>query len=385
MINTLCILGTRPEAIKMAPLIKELNRNKQFDNRVCITSQHQEMLLSVMELFQLTSDYDLNVMTPNQTLTTLTTKILIGLENVLKKYTPDIILIHGDTTTAFAAAVSAYYHRIPIGHVEAGLRTGNIFSPWPEEANRKLAGSLSTIHFAPTQSAYNNLLKEGIPKSAIYITGNTVVDSLKDIVNQIEGDIFLSSKLHRKFSFLCVDRKVILVTGHRRENFGNGFENICKALLQVAKMFPDIDIVYPVHLNPNVQIPVKALLGNISNIYLIEPVDYLHFVYLMNVSYIILTDSGGIQEEAPTLGKPVLLMRETTERPEAVDVGGVKLVGNRVDSIVSNVSQLINDAHLYKQMSNVDNPYGDGNASKRILEIIASWAIDKHTYEVVCN
>lgn len=370
MLNTLCVFGTRPEAIKMAPLILELNKNSNICNRICVTSQHQQMLKSVLDLFQIIPDYNLQVMSPNQDLTTLTVKILIGLADVFKNYKPDFVLVHGDTTTTLAASLSAYYHKIPIIHIEAGLRTGNINLPWPEEGNRKLTGNLAVIHCAPTVSASFNLLKESVPKENIFVTGNTVIDALKIMVQKINDDPSLSSQLKRQFYFLSSTRQYILVTGHRRESFGEGFERICFALAEIAKRFPNVDIVYPVHLNPSVQQPVKKLLDGISNIHLIEPVDYLPFIYLMKSAHIILTDSGGIQEEAPFLGKPVLVMREVTERPEAVEAGTAQLVGTSVEKIVKAVQQLLTNKNIHHKMSVSTNPYGDGSASKRIVENI---------------
>lgn len=374
MLNTLCIFGTRPEAIKMAPLILELNKNSTICNKICVTAQHQQMLESVLNLFQIIPDYNLQVMTPNQNLTTLTVKILTGLAELFKTYKPDFVLVHGDTTTTLAASLSAYYHKIPIIHIEAGLRTGNINLPWPEEGNRKLTASLALAHCAPTESARVNLIKESVPNENIFVTGNTVIDALKIMVKKIDDDSLLSNQLKQQFSFLTPDRHFLLVTGHRRESFGEGFERICCALAEIAKRFPEIDIVYPVHLNPSVQQPVKLLLEGISNVYLIDPVDYLSFVYLMKSAHIILTDSGGIQEEAPFLGKPVLVMRDITERPEALDVGSVRLVGTTVEKIVNTVQQLLTNKHLYHKMSVSCNSYGDGNASKRIVQIILNLA-----------
>lgn len=381
LFNTLCIFGTRPEAIKMAPIIKQLKANPRFNNKICITGQHQQMLDSVLDLFEITPDFNLHVMTENQDLSNLTAKILIGLSEVFKQYTPDLVLVHGDTTTTLAASIAAYYHQIPVAHVEAGLRTGNIYSPWPEEANRKLTGSLAALHFAPTESAQNNLLKEGSKQAHIYVTGNTVVDALYDMVNKIDTHAELAEPLAQQFVFLNPSRKVILVTGHRRENFGEGFERICQALAIIAQRFPDVDIVYPVHLNPCVQKPVNALLGGLDNIFLISPLDYQSFVYLMKSSYLILTDSGGIQEEAPSLGKPVLVMRDTTERPEAVEAGTIQLVGTNVDKIVNYTEQLLTNDAFYQRMSQIQNPYGDGKAAKRIVDIIAeslSREFDEH-------
>ncbi|MCL9683581.1 non-hydrolyzing UDP-N-acetylglucosamine 2-epimerase [Legionella maioricensis] len=370
-VNTLCVFGTRPEAIKMAPLIKELEARNTICNKICVTEQHQQMLESVLNLFEIKPDFNLRVMTANQDLSSLTTKILMGLAEVFKQYKPDFVLVHGDTTTTLAASLSAYYHRIPVVHIEAGLRTGDMTSPWPEEANRKLAGALAVAHFAPTQCSRENLLREGVAPESIYVTGNTVIDALNEMVDKIDQDSALSCKLSSEFPFLSPERRFILVTGHRRENFGEGFERICRALAEIAVLFPYIDIVYPVHLNPHVQQPVKSLLGHISNVHLIEPVDYLPFVYLMKSAYIILTDSGGIQEEAPSLGKPVLVMRDITERPEAVESGTVKLVGTDIEKIVGNVALLLTNNELYQRMSCAQNPYGDGKASERIAEVIS--------------
>lgn len=368
-INTFCIFGTRPEAIKMAPIIKKLQADLSINNKICVTGQHQRMLDSVLNLFSIQPDYDLKVMTINQDLTDLTSKILIGLTAIFNDYKPQLVLIHGDTTTALAASLAAYYHRIPVAHVEAGLRTGNIYSPWPEEANRKLAGTLASLHFSPTPSSRENLLREGVDVGTIHVTGNTVIDALYDVQDRLEASPEICTLLQEEFPFLNQGR-TILVTGHRRENFGKGFERICQALIAIAKKYADVNIVYPVHLNPNVQLPVNALLRGIHNIHLIEPLDYLPFVYLMTRSYCILTDSGGIQEEAPSLGKPVLVMRETTERPEAIAAGVVKLVGTQVNSIVDGIEQLLCDEALYKTMSSSKNPYGDGQASQRIVTII---------------
>ncbi len=370
-IKTLTILGTRPEAIKMAPLIQQLDSDSRFNNKLCITGQHQQMLDPVLALFQLVPDFNLHVMTENQDLSHLTAKILTGLTDVFKQYLPDLIFVHGDTTTTLAAAIAAYYHQIPVAHVEAGLRTGNLYSPWPEEANRTLAGALSKLHFAPTERARSNLLREGVKPESIHVTGNTVIDALHAMVHQIDTQPDLQHTLEQSFSFLTPQRKMILVTGHRRENFGQGFERICQALAQIAQRFPQVDIVYPVHLNPRVQQPVKLLLAGIENIYLIPPVDYLPFVHLMKSAYLILTDSGGIQEEAPSLGKPVLLMRDNTERPEAIDAGCVQLVGTNVETIVHHVARLLTDDACYQRMSHANNPYGDGRASARIVQVIS--------------
>lgn len=381
ILNTLCVFGTRPEAIKMAPLIKMLNENQRIDNKICVTGQHQQMLDSVLKLFRIAPDYNLQVMSDNQDLCSVTSKILNGLADLFKHYKPELIFIHGDTTTTLTASLAAYYHRIPVAHIEAGLRTGNIYSPWPEEANRKLASSLSKLHFAPTEQSRLNLLKEGVNPDSIFVTGNTVIDALLEITEKLEVEKELDILLKEEFPFLTNGKKTILVTGHRRENFGTGFERICQALIKVTQNFSDVQIVYPVHLNPNVQKIVHMQLKDIDNIYLIPPVDYLSFVYLMKKSYIILTDSGGVQEEAPSLGKPVLVMRETTERQEAVSSGTVRLVGSQVYDIVDGVSSLLRNETLYKKMSQAKNPYGDGLASKRIVNIILNtFGINTTTY-----
>ncbi|WP_454784952.1 non-hydrolyzing UDP-N-acetylglucosamine 2-epimerase [Legionella sp. WA2024007413] len=369
-VNTLCVFGTRPEAIKMAPLVQKLEASKVIQNKICITGQHRQLLDPLLALFRLKPDFDLHVMTANQDLSNLTSRILTGLSDVFKEYQPQLVIVHGDTTSALAASLAAYYQRIPVAHVEAGLRTKNIYSPWPEEANRKLASCLTHLHFAPTKLSRKNLLDEGVPDENIFVTGNTVIDALYQITNQLDAEPVLSLLLKEEYPFLDPSRRIILVTGHRRENFGSGFKSICQALVAIAKRFPDVDIVYPVHLNPHVQTPVNSLLTGIENIYLIPPVDYLPFVYLMRNAYLILTDSGGIQEEAPSLGKPVLVMRKTTERPEALTAGTVKLVGSDVNEIINGVEQLLLDEALYKQMSQAQNPYGDGNASTRIVDII---------------
>ena len=366
----LCVFGTRPEAIKMAPIIKRLQVEQKIQTKICITGQHRKMLDSVLESFEIVPDFDLEVMTEKQDLSSLTAKILTKLAIVYTEFKPNLVLVHGDTTTTLAASLSAYYHHIPVAHVEAGLRTGDINAPWPEEVNRKLTGALSAIHFAPTALAKRNLLHEGISEKLIHITGNTVIDSLHEMVNKLEESTALNDQLKKQFHYLNQDRKMILVTGHRRENFGEGFEQICKALINIATLFPDVDIVYPVHLNPCVRLPVRTLLGEINNIHLIDPVDYLPFIYLMKSAYLILTDSGGIQEEAPSLGKPVLVMRDITERPEAVDAGTVQLVGTNLKKIVSHVKELFLNNQRYQQMSKAQNPYGDGKASARIVSII---------------
>lgn len=370
--KTLCVFGTRPEAIKMAPLHIALSADERFEAKLCVTGQHREMLDQVLSLFQIGPDYDLNIMKPGQDLTDVTTAILQGMKKVLCDYRPDVILVHGDTATTFATTLAAYYQQIPVAHVEAGLRTGDIYSPWPEEANRKLTGALANLHFAPTETSRDNLLREGVESSKILVTGNTVIDALLDVVERLKEDPSLRAKASEPAAFLDAERRFILVTGHRRESFGEGFERICKALREVARMHPDVDIVYPVHLNPNVREPVRRLLSNVKNIYLIEPLDYLPFVYLMNKAHIILTDSGGIQEEAPSLGKPVLVMRDTTERPEAVAAGTVRLVGTDINVIVRELHSLLVDSEMYRSMSVAHNPYGDGRACKRIIEGLLS-------------
>ena len=371
MKKVLLVFGTRPEAIKMAPLALQLKENTHaFETKVCVTGQHRQMLDQVLELFQLEPDFDLNLMKPGQTLSDVTSGVLKGLEGVFAEWLPDIVLVHGDTATTFAASLAAYYHKVKIGHVEAGLRTGDIYSPWPEEANRKLTGSLANYHFAPTQSSYDNLVKENIDPANIVITGNTVIDALLKVKEKVETDQKIIEQFEQQFSFLDESKKLILVTGHRRENFGQGFLNICTALANIAKRYTDVQIVYPVHLNPNVQKPVNELLSGIENIYLIAPQDYLPFVYLMNHSYLILTDSGGIQEEAPSLGKPVLVMRDTTERPEAVDAGTVKLVGTEATVIQQAVIDLLENSDLYQQMAGAHNPYGDGTSCQQIINFL---------------
>lgn len=370
MIKTLTIFGTRPEAIKLAPLIKKLSHDANFESLVCTTGQHKNMLDSVLNIFDITPDFSLNIMKSNQSLSEITSSILTKLDSIIKKVNPDIIFVHGDTSTTFAAALSAYYHNKQVAHVEAGLRTGNIYSPWPEEANRKLTASITNYHFAPTQLAQKNLLKENIDKNQIYITGNTVIDSLKLIQENYFKEENNIKHLEKSFSFLNKKKKLILVTGHRRESFGKGFENICIALKKIASEIKDVEIVYPVHLNPNVKKPVNKILSKVPNIYLLEPQEYISFIYLMTRSYMIITDSGGIQEEAPSLGKPVLVLRETTERPEALEAGTVKLVGTDVDKIYKNTLKLVNDERVYKDMSQSHNPYGDGYACEKILDAL---------------
>lgn len=371
MKKVLLVFGTRPEAIKMAPLAIALKAlNNEFETKVCVTGQHREMLDQVLSLFELEPDFDLNLMKPGQTLADITSGVLKGLNEVFDTWLPDVILVHGDTATTFAASLAAYYHKVQVGHVEAGLRTGDIYSPWPEEANRQLTSVLTQYHFAPTQNSYDNLIKENIDATNIVITGNTVIDALLTVKEKVETDQEMQARFAQQFDFLDASKKLILVTGHRRENFGQGFEDICLALANIAQKNPEVQIVYPVHLNPNVQKPVNELLSGIDNIKLIEPQDYLPFVYLMNKSYLILTDSGGIQEEAPSLGKPVLVMRDTTERPEAVSAGTVKLVGTNPVVIEDSVMELLENQDLYKKMTEAHNPYGDGSACQQIINFL---------------
>ena len=366
--KVLCVFGTRPEAIKMAPLVKALELDPRFDARVCVTAQHREMLDQVLALFEIKPDYDLDLMKHKQTLNDVTSKILLQMKPVLTEFKPDVVLVHGDTATTFATSLASYYEQIAVGHVEAGLRTGNIYSPWPEEANRKLTGAITTYHFAPTKESAQNLLNENHDEKTITITGNTVIDALLLVRDKLKNDKDIMQSMKAKFDYLDENKKLILVTGHRRENFGQGFENICQALANTAQKYPNVEILYPVHLNPAVQEPVNRLLSNIDNIKLIDPQQYLEFVYLMDRSNIILTDSGGIQEEAPSLGKPVLVMRDTTERPEAVAAGTVKLVGTNVERICNELDTLLTDEDAYKAMSFAHNPYGDGKACQRIAD-----------------
>lgn len=366
----LTVFGTRPEAIKMAPVVKALAADARIDSAVCITAQHREMLDSVLALFGIAAAYDLDIMKKGQDLTGVTCAVLEGMRKVIADFRPDRILVHGDTTTTMAATLAAYYQKVPVGHVEAGLRTHNIYSPWPEEINRKLTGAIADLHFAPTPWARDNLLREGVGEATVSVTGNTVIDALLEVAGRLKDNAALAQEMAAHFPFLDGGKRLILVTGHRRESFGDGFERICRALATVARR-SDVQIVYPVHLNPNVQEPVNRLLGGIANVHLISPVDYLPFVYLMSRSHLILTDSGGIQEEAPSLGKPVLVMRDTTERPEAVRAGTVRLVGTDEQAIIRDTVLLLDDAAAYKGMSIAHNPYGDGKASSRIVERIA--------------
>lgn len=381
MKKILIIFGTRPEAIKMAPLVKEFeNHSDKFLVRVCITGQHREMLDQVLSLFSITPYYDLNIMKPAQDLFDITNKVLSGVKEVLSDFKPDLALVHGDTTTTLASSIACYYQKICLGHIEAGLRTGNKYSPWPEEINRKLTGSIADFHFAPTELAKKNLLKENTKEQNIIITGNTIIDALFYVINRINNDISLQNEAYNTIlssgytnieDIRKQDKKLILITGHRRENFGKGFKNICKAIKELAQNHPDFDFVYPVHLNPNVRKPVYHYLSKIKNIFLIEPLDYLPFVYLMDMSYFVITDSGGIQEEAPSLGKPVLVMRDTTERPEALEAGTVLLVGTDYRIIIRETNKLINNHKHYSHMSKAHNPYGDGKACERIVRFLS--------------
>lgn len=367
MIRILTVFGTRPEAIKMAPVVKALTADPAVESQVCVTAQHREMLDQVLELFGIEPEYDLNLMRPGQDLSDITAAVLMGMRKVLAEARPDWILVHGDTTTTFAASLAGFYQKISVGHVEAGLRTGNIYSPWPEEMNRRLTGAIASRHFAPTETARANLLAEAVPAERITVTGNTVIDALLQVVARLHRDPALQETQMARYPFLDPRRRLILVTGHRRESFGAGFERICMALARLAAR-PDVQIIYPVHLNPNVQQPVKRILGGLENVHLIEPQDYLPFVVLMDRSHLIITDSGGIQEEGPSLGKPVLVMRDTTERPEAVTAGTARLVGTDVERIVAEAERLLDDTAAYEDMARAHNPYGDGKASQRILE-----------------
>lgn len=370
MLKVMTVFGTRPEAIKMAPVVKALQESKSVEIKVCVTAQHRQMLDQVLSLFEIEPDFDLDLMKPGQDLTDITSNVLLGLRRVLQEWRPDWILVHGDTTTTAAASLAAYYEKINVAHVEAGLRTGDIYSPWPEEMNRRITGVISRIHFAPTEGAKLNLKKEGVDEASIIVTGNTVIDALINVAKKVEEDENLKKELHDRFSFLNANKKLVLVTGHRRENFGQGFLNICEAISEVGDR-EDVQIVYPVHLNPNVQDPVNRILGGKRNVHLIEPQEYMPFVYLMSRAHIILTDSGGIQEEAPSLGKPVLVMRDTTERPEAVAAGTVKLVGTDKNKIIEQVAILLDAPLEYEKMSQAHNPYGDGLAAKRIAEFMS--------------
>jgi len=378
MKKIMLVFGTRPEAIKMAPLVMEFRKYPdKFNIIICVTAQHREMLDQVVELFEIKPDFDLDIMNQGQDLYDVTSKVLLGMRDVLKKTLPDLLLVHGDTSTSTASSLAAFYQQIPVGHIEAGLRTHSIYSPWPEEMNRQITGRIATYHFAPTELSKSNLLNEGINESKILVTGNTVIDALHIVVNRINNNKELNTSLHKTLLKMGYDtnrldnKRLVLITGHRRENFGEGFINICNAIKTLSEKYPDVDFVYPMHLNPNVRQPINKIFGDdfdeYSNLFFIEPLEYLSFVYLMEKSTIVLTDSGGIQEEAPGLGKPVLVMRDTTERPEAVDAGTVKLVGTDYNKIVGEVSLLLDDHNIYNKMSKATNPYGDGKACQRIV------------------
>ncbi|MBC5613805.1 non-hydrolyzing UDP-N-acetylglucosamine 2-epimerase [Bacteroides hominis] len=381
-IKVMLVFGTRPEAIKMAPLVKEFQKSVDaFQAIVCVTGQHREMLDQVLELFEINPDYDLNIMKQGQDLYDITTRVLIGMRDILKEVQPDVVLVHGDTTTSTAAALAAFYQQIPVGHIEAGLRTYDIYSPWPEEMNRQITSRIATYHFAPTALSKNNLLNEGVNGNSIYVTGNTVIDALYWVINRIKSSEDLKQSLSSviqsngyEVSRLIGGRKMVLITGHRRENFGDGFFSLCKAIKTLAENYPDVDFIYPMHLNPNVRKPIREVFGEylseLRNMFFIEPLEYLSFVYLMEKSTIVLSDSGGIQEEAPGLGKPVLVMRDTTERPEALEAGTVKLVGTDYDKIISEVSALLDNSQYYDKMSKAVNPYGDGLACERIVSCL---------------
>ena len=365
----LSVFGTRPEAIKMAPVVKALAEDPSFDAKVCVTAQHRQMLDQVLELFAIQPDFDLDLMKADQTLGDITGNVLHGMEGIFAQWQPDMVLVHGDTTTTLAAALSSYYAKVPVGHVEAGLRTGDKYSPWPEEMNRHLAGALADVHFSPTEKARENLLHEGIAPESIHVTGNTVIDALLTVEERIRSDADLRGRLERHFPFLDPQKYLVLVTGHRRENFGSAFENICQAIATLARR-DDVQVVYPVHLNPHVQEPVRRILSDLSNVFLLKPQDYLSFVYLMHRCTLVLTDSGGIQEEAPSLGKPVLVMRDTTERPEALEAGTALLVGTDRARIVREVSRLLDAPEAYRTMAEAHNPYGDGTAARRIATFL---------------
>jgi UDP-N-acetylglucosamine 2-epimerase (non-hydrolysing) len=373
MKKILLVFGTRPEAIKMVPVYNALKQFTEFDVRVCVTGQHRQMLDQVLELFEIKPEFDLNLMKPEQDLSDITSNVLLGLREVFKNWLPDIVLVHGDTTTTLGASLAAFYAKLQVGHVEAGLRTGNKYAPWPEEMNRRLTGAMVDLHFAPTEQSRQNLLGEGVKDANILVTGNTVIDALLQVVDRLKYDMSLRNSMAQRFEFLQPEKRMVLVTGHRRENFGQGFENICHALAHLAQR-DDVQVVYPVHLNPNVQEPVNRILGNCPNVHLLPPQDYLPFVYLMHRSALIVTDSGGVQEEAPSLGKPVLVMRDTTERPEAVAAGTVLLVGTSAHRIVEAAQQLLNDPKAYQAMARAHNPYGDGLASQRITEALVTQA-----------
>lgn len=373
--RVLTVFGTRPEAIKMAPVVRSLASRSDIEARVCVTAQHREMLDQVLSIFDIAPNYDLDIMKSEQDLYDVTSRVLLGMREVIQEFQPDAVLVHGDTATTMATSIAAYYQKTPVGHVEAGLRTRNIYSPWPEEVNRQVTGRIASWHFAPTEGARNNLLAEAVPDEMIHVTGNTVIDALEIVISQIDGNDRLKSDIRQNLlplvGFDPEEHPYVLITGHRRESFGDGFLHICRAIARLAEMYADYGFIYPVHLNPNVRGPVMQELSGIRNVHLIEPQEYQPFVYLMSRSYLILTDSGGIQEEAPSLGKPVLVMRDTTERPEAVEAGTVRLVGANEERIVTEVTTLIEDGKGYEAMSRAHNPYGDGKASERIVDILS--------------
>jgi UDP-N-acetylglucosamine 2-epimerase (non-hydrolysing) len=387
----LTVFGTRPEAIKMIPVINTLQQEQDICSKLCVTAQHRQMLDQVLSIFSITPDYDLDLMTPNQSLTSITCSILNGMKQVLQEFQPDRILVQGDTTTTFAASLAAFYAKIPVGHIEAGLRSGNLYAPWPEEANRRLTSIHADMHFAPTQRSFDNLVKEGVPSNQIYLTGNTVIDAVLLAKNILDTNKNIRTLIKKQFSFIDDNKKLILVTGHRRENFGQGFSNICQAIKKIASE-NDAQIIYPVHLNPNVQQQVKSVLNNQKNIFLIEPIEYLSFIYLMNKSYLILTDSGGIQEEAPAFGKPVLVMRDITERQEGIIAGTAALVGANAQTIVEKATMLLHNDQMYQHMSLSCNPYGEGLAAKRIVKaikkrhaLLSNASNDSHQYTNICS
>lgn len=396
--KVLLVFGTRPEAIKMAPLVKEFHKYpERIETIVCVTAQHRKMLDQVLSLFDIVPNYDLDIMKVGQDLYDVTSRVLLGMRDVLKEAKPDIVLVHGDTSTSTAAALASFYQHISVGHIEAGLRTHNIYSPWPEEMNRQLTGRIATYHFAPTVISKKNLMNEGVAETNIFVTGNTVIDALYWVINEMEAtpdlknkviNLFEKYKLKKEsvYSWISKERKLVLITGHRRENFGQGFLNICEAIRDLSVVYPNVDFIYPMHLNPNVRNAIKEVFGSTDNsrlskqnVFFIEPLDYLPFVYLMNLSYLVLTDSGGIQEEAPGLGKPVLVMRDTTERPEALEAGTVRIVGTSKLRIIDEISDLINDTKHYTKMSHTNNPYGDGKASNRIVNFLLNPNIIKTT------
>lgn len=379
----LCVFGTRPEAIKMAPVVQQLQQlGAGFETKICVSGQHREMLDQVLDLFDLRADYDLKVMKPGQTLSTITVSVINGLTPILIDYRPEMVLVHGDTTTSMAAGLCAYYHQIDVAHVEAGLRTGDVYSPFPEEVNRKITSTFSALNFSPTTESAENLKREGVLGSSIFTVGNTVIDALLKIKNRLDNDEGLAAKMREQFSFLSPNKKLILVTGHRRESFGKGLDGICQAIRDTALERGDVEFIYPVHLNPNVREPVNRILGNVQNIHLIGPIEYLPFVYLMNQAFLILTDSGGIQEEAPSLGKPVLITRDVTERPEVIANGAARLVGTNYEVVHRSIRDLLSNGDIYSTMAAAGNPYGDGHAAERIAGIVRAHFVLKKPIEI---